>query len=113
MGKSKGGMAPDNTCEEEEHILKDMDRLIKEFHDPARFAATQCSSLFTLSFTTCAASIYMSAEATVTALVVWLAQWAMCQCYTQLDKVCSHMELNACLLVIVGIISDMSTSNAS
>lgn len=36
MGKSKGGMAPDSTCEEEEHILKDMERLIKEFHDPAR-----------------------------------------------------------------------------
>lgn len=38
MGKSKGGMAPDNTCEEEEHILEDMEKLIKEFHDPARSA---------------------------------------------------------------------------
>ena len=38
MGKSQGGMAPDHTCEEEEHILKDMEKLIKEFHDPARSA---------------------------------------------------------------------------
>ena len=36
MGKSKGGAAPDSTCEEEEHVLKDMAHLIKEFHDPSR-----------------------------------------------------------------------------
>lgn len=36
MGKSKGGAAPDSTCEEEEHVLKDMARLIKEYHDPSR-----------------------------------------------------------------------------
>ena len=36
MGKSKGGMAPDSTCEEEEDILKDMAHLISEYHDPER-----------------------------------------------------------------------------
>ena len=36
MGKSKGGAAPDSTCEEEEDILKDMKRLIPEFHDNTR-----------------------------------------------------------------------------
>ena len=36
MGKSKGGAAPDSTCEEEEHVLKDMAHLIKEYHDPSR-----------------------------------------------------------------------------
>ena len=36
MGKSKGGMAPDSTCEEEEDILKDMAHLIAEYHDPSR-----------------------------------------------------------------------------
>ncbi len=36
MGKSKGGAAPDSTCEEEDFILKDMKRLIDEFHDVSR-----------------------------------------------------------------------------
>lgn len=36
MGKSKGGAAPDSTCEEEPHILQDMERLIHEFHDNSR-----------------------------------------------------------------------------
>ena len=36
MGKSKGGAAPDSTCEEEERVLKDMAHLIKEYHDPSR-----------------------------------------------------------------------------
>ncbi|KAA6421623.1 MAG: hydroxydechloroatrazine ethylaminohydrolase [Trebouxia sp. A1-2] len=38
MGKSKGGAAPDSTCEEEEFILKDMKRLIDKFHDVSRFS---------------------------------------------------------------------------
>ena len=41
MGKSKGGEAPDSTCEEEEDILKDMERLIPEFHDPNRCCCLQ------------------------------------------------------------------------
>ena len=36
MGKSKGGAAPDSTCEEEEDVLKDMAHLIEEYHDPSR-----------------------------------------------------------------------------
>ncbi|KAL3149755.1 hypothetical protein ABBQ38_013581 [Trebouxia sp. C0009 RCD-2024] len=38
MGKSKGGAAPDSTCEEEEYVLKDMAHLIKEYHDPSRYS---------------------------------------------------------------------------
>lgn len=38
MGKSKGGAAPDSTCEEEDYILKDMKRLIDEFHDVSRYS---------------------------------------------------------------------------
>ena len=49
MGKSKGGAAPDSTCEEEEHVLKDMARLIKEYHDPSRWGHN-CQSLLYLCF---------------------------------------------------------------
>ncbi len=35
-GVSKGGIAPDNCCEEEEDIIKDAERCIKEMHDNTR-----------------------------------------------------------------------------
>lgn len=37
MSKSKGGMPPDKVCEEEDFVLKDMERLIGEFHDNTKF----------------------------------------------------------------------------
>ncbi len=36
-GVSKGGIAPDNCCEEEEDIIKDAERCIKEMHDNTRW----------------------------------------------------------------------------
>ena len=33
IGQSKGGLPPDDVCEEQEPVLKDMQRLIAEFHD--------------------------------------------------------------------------------
>ncbi len=41
LGKSKGGLPPDEICEEETDILKDMRRVIEEFHDGDRFAMTR------------------------------------------------------------------------
>ncbi|KAK9845199.1 hypothetical protein WJX84_001132 [Apatococcus fuscideae] len=38
LGKSKGGLPPDTLCEESEAVLKDMDRLIAEYHDNSRFS---------------------------------------------------------------------------
>ncbi|KAK9818430.1 hypothetical protein WJX72_012516 [[Myrmecia] bisecta] len=39
LGASKGGLPPDSVCElNEEAILKDMRRLIEEFHDNSKFA---------------------------------------------------------------------------
>ena len=35
-GKSKGGIPPDSLCEEEDAILDDMKRCIKEFHDDSK-----------------------------------------------------------------------------
>ena len=38
LGQSKGGLPPDHICEEEEDILRDMRRVIEEFHDDSRYA---------------------------------------------------------------------------
>ncbi|MBI5546955.1 MAG: 8-oxoguanine deaminase [Deltaproteobacteria bacterium] len=37
-GKSKGGLPPDDVVQEPEEILKDSERVIHKFHDPARFS---------------------------------------------------------------------------
>ncbi len=38
LGESKGGLPPDSVVEEEETILRDSQRVIETYHDPARFA---------------------------------------------------------------------------
>jgi cytosine/adenosine deaminase-related metal-dependent hydrolase len=38
VGVSQGGLPPDEVVESEEAILRDTERLISRFHDPARFA---------------------------------------------------------------------------
>jgi len=40
LGQSKGGQPPDVVCEEEGAVLKDMARVIAEFHDNSRCAST-------------------------------------------------------------------------
>ena len=39
LGQSKGGQPPDEVCEEEDAVLKDMARVIAEFHDNSRCAS--------------------------------------------------------------------------
>ena len=39
LGQSKGGQPPDAVCEEEDAVLKDMARVIAEFHDNSRCAS--------------------------------------------------------------------------
>jgi cytosine/adenosine deaminase-related metal-dependent hydrolase len=41
LGESDGGLPPDAAVERETHILKDCERVIGTFHDPARFAMTR------------------------------------------------------------------------
>jgi len=41
LGESKGGLPPDNVVEDEEHILKDSQRLIEQYHDPKPGAMVQ------------------------------------------------------------------------
>jgi cytosine/adenosine deaminase-related metal-dependent hydrolase len=38
VGQSQGGLPPDRVVEDEAFILKDMQRLVEEYHDPARHA---------------------------------------------------------------------------
>ncbi|GAB4526800.1 MAG: 8-oxoguanine deaminase [Anaerolineae bacterium] len=38
LGESKGGLPPDRVCDSEEHILKDSQRVIERFHDPASYS---------------------------------------------------------------------------
>lgn len=38
LGESKGGLPPDSVVEDEEAILRDMERLVTRFHDPARLS---------------------------------------------------------------------------
>ena len=38
IGLSKGGQPPDEVCEEHDAVLKDMARVIAEFHDDSRRA---------------------------------------------------------------------------
>jgi len=38
IGESKGGLPPDNLCEEEAAILADSQRVVEAFHNPARHA---------------------------------------------------------------------------
>jgi 8-oxoguanine deaminase len=38
VGQSQGGLPPDSVVEDEAAILKDTQRLIEQFHDPARYA---------------------------------------------------------------------------
>ncbi len=38
VGESQGGLPPDRVVEREDHILRDTQRVIERWHDPARFA---------------------------------------------------------------------------
>lgn len=38
VGESRGGLPPDRVVEDEEAILRDSERLIEQYHDPARYA---------------------------------------------------------------------------
>lgn len=38
LGKSKGGLPPDNCVEELENALADAERLVNEFHDPSKYS---------------------------------------------------------------------------
>jgi 8-oxoguanine deaminase len=38
LGESRGGLPPDRVCQPEEEILRDCQRVIEAFHDPARFS---------------------------------------------------------------------------
>ena len=38
LGESKGGLPPDRVCDDEEHILKDSQRVIETFHDPEPYS---------------------------------------------------------------------------
>jgi cytosine/adenosine deaminase-related metal-dependent hydrolase len=40
-GQSQGGLPPDSCVEDEEVILKDSERLIRQHHDPSRYAMTR------------------------------------------------------------------------
>ncbi len=41
VGESKGGLPPDGVVEEEDAILKDTQRLLEVYHDPARYSMLQ------------------------------------------------------------------------
>jgi 8-oxoguanine deaminase len=41
LGRSQGGLPPDEAVENEDAILRDTERVIREHHDPARFAMTR------------------------------------------------------------------------
>jgi 8-oxoguanine deaminase len=41
LGRSRGGLPPDEAVEDENTILRDSERVIREHHDPARFAMTR------------------------------------------------------------------------
>ena len=41
VGESKGGLPPDRLCEDETAILRDTQRVIERWHDPARYAMTR------------------------------------------------------------------------
>ncbi len=38
VGESKGGLPPESCCQDEDEILRDGERLVKEYHDPAPFS---------------------------------------------------------------------------
>jgi 8-oxoguanine deaminase len=38
VGVSKGGLPPDDCCQDEEEILRDGERLVKEFHDASQYS---------------------------------------------------------------------------
>ena len=38
LGESRGGLPPDRVVEDEEAILRDSQRLVEQYHDPARYA---------------------------------------------------------------------------
>jgi cytosine/adenosine deaminase-related metal-dependent hydrolase len=40
-GRSRGGLPPDEAVEREDDVLRDSERVIREHHDPARFAMTR------------------------------------------------------------------------
>jgi cytosine/adenosine deaminase-related metal-dependent hydrolase len=40
-GRSQGGLPPDEAVENEDAILRDSERVIREYHDPARYAMTR------------------------------------------------------------------------
>jgi cytosine/adenosine deaminase-related metal-dependent hydrolase len=41
VGRSRGGLPPDDAVEDEAEILRDCERVIAEYHDPARYAMTR------------------------------------------------------------------------
>lgn len=41
VGSSKGGLPPDDCTQAEEEILRDGERLVKRFHDPAQYSMTR------------------------------------------------------------------------
>ena len=41
VGRSRGGLPPDEAVEDEAEILRDCERVIAEYHDPARYAMTR------------------------------------------------------------------------
>jgi cytosine/adenosine deaminase-related metal-dependent hydrolase len=41
LGQSRGGLPPDDAVEDEDAILRDTERVIREHHDPGRFAMTR------------------------------------------------------------------------
>lgn len=43
LGKSKGGLPPDDVVQSEEEIMEDVERLISKFHDTSPFAMTRIS----------------------------------------------------------------------
>lgn len=38
LGRSKGGLPPDEIVQDEDEILKDSERLIREYHDPSKYS---------------------------------------------------------------------------
>ncbi|MBN1937921.1 MAG: 8-oxoguanine deaminase, partial [Anaerolineae bacterium] len=38
LGRSKGGLPPDGVVQSEDEILRDCERVVKRYHDPARFS---------------------------------------------------------------------------
>jgi hypothetical protein len=57
MGKSQGGKAPDSICQAEDVILKDMARLIQEFHCASRWLSSLCTHVVCMCATPSVAAV--------------------------------------------------------